>query len=129
MLKLSAAVCIAVQPIFALALQTDLKVNVIEQKKNATVTIDQGMVGAIGGGNIMNGITATTTDFKGQALPAFILFDKSVTEARLAPLASFQGRISGTVDCKLVQLGNSPDIPYVKLAVLAQDCTIKALNH
>jgi hypothetical protein len=128
-LKLSLTAAIALQSFAAFGAQANLRVNVVEQKKNATVTIDQGMVSAIGGGNILNGITATTMDFKGQTLPAFILFDKSVTESRLTPLADFQGRIAGTVDCKLVQLGNSPDMPYVKLAVLAQDCTIKALNH
>ncbi|WP_378997699.1 hypothetical protein [Paraherbaspirillum soli] len=126
---LGVAVLTVAESAIAASEQIPQHANVMEQKKNALLRIEQGAIATIGAGRNLNGIAGTTNDFRGQPLPAFIIFDTSVPESRLTALTNFQGRLAGTMDCKLIQLGNSPDVPSVKLAVLAQNCTIKQLNH
>jgi len=113
----------------AAAQQTSFRVNAIEERKNAVVNIDNGMVAALGNPQTLNGIIGTTKDFKGQEFPAYIVFNQSVPESRLMGLAEFQGKLAGAVSCQLIRLGSSPDLPAVKVAVLAQNCTVKTLNH
>ncbi len=113
----------------ASAQQTSFRVNATEEKKNAIVNVDNGMVAALGQATTLNGIVGTTKDFKGQEIPAYVVFDRSVPEAKLMALASFQGHLAGSMNCQLIRLGSSPDIPAVKVAVLAQNCTVKTLNH
>jgi hypothetical protein len=52
-----------------------------------------------------------------------------MNDERAGELAEFQFRLEGVARCQLVQKGTSPDLPPVKLAVLAQNCKVVSINH
>ncbi|MFC3457502.1 MULTISPECIES: hypothetical protein [Massilia] len=99
------------------------------EKKNALVNFDRGAVAAVIDKDALDSIAGTTSDFPDGPVPAYIVFDESVPEERLFQLANFQGRLKGSARCKRIRLGSSPLFPELKSAVLAEQCTIKSLNH
>jgi hypothetical protein len=107
-----------------------LRTNVQAEKHNVNVTFRRGALASIGvDASIINGFEARTSDFGGQELPLYLIFDKYVEEERGTELAEYQFRLEGVVKCKLVQKGTSPDLPSVGLSVLAQNCKIVSINH
>lgn len=98
-------------------------------KKNAQLTFDKGAVGTMSDPDATGGIIGATGDFPGGAVPAYIVFDASVPDRKLMALASFQGKLQGVVQCRRVRLGDSPLFPHLKVAVLAEGCAIKSMNH
>jgi hypothetical protein len=118
----------AVAPAVLASALPQLRFNASEERTNAVLTIDAGMVAAIGGGRELNGIMAESADFKGKKLKAFVLFADSVSAAVRQDLMASQGRIGGAVQCKRIRMGESPDMPSLKTVVLADECTIKGLK-
>ena len=100
---------------------------VIAEQKDATLHFTKGAIAAIGGGDDFNGFTAVSSDFGGGELGALIVLEQNVPDDKAATLASFQGRLEGTVKCKRVRRGDSPVSP--KVHVLADGCSIVSLNH
>ena len=128
--RLSVLLCLligAVAPAVLASALPQLRFNAVEEKSNAALTIDAGMVAAIGGGRELNGIMAETADFKGTKLKAFVIFADSVSAPVRRNLMASQGRIGGSVQCKRIRMGDSPDMPSLKTVVLAEECTVKAL--
>ena len=107
----------------------NLRFNPVQEKRDAVMNIAQGMVSAFASEEKADGLTAVTRDFKGQEMPAFVLFNASVPETKLFALAEFQGRIRGSVVCKRVRVGSSPDYPHIKIGALGEDCTVKSIEH
>jgi len=106
-----------------------LRVNVQAEKRNATVNFKQGAIASIGvDASIINGFSGSTSDF-GAELPLYLIFQEPLDFEEAAKLAEYQFRLEGKATCQLVQKGNSPDVPGVKLAVLAQNCKVTAINH
>lgn len=99
------------------------------EKKNAVLNFDKGAAAATVTPESMDSIVGVTEDFPGGRVPAYIVFDQSVPEEKLMALANFQGRLTGTVQCKRIRLGDSPLFPHLKSAVLAEQCVIKSINH
>lgn len=93
------------------------------------VNFDRGAVAAVIDKNALDSIADTTDDFPGGPVPAYIVFNETVPEKRLFQLANFQGRLKETAQCKRIRLGSSPLFPELKCAVLAEQCTIRSLNH
>jgi len=104
-----------------------LRLNVVAEQKDATLHFTLGSIAAIGGGDDFNGFTGTSSDMGGGTLQTVILLDQNVSDDRVAILASFQRRLEGTVKCKRIRRGDSPDAPSVH--VLADGCAIVSLNH
>lgn len=98
-------------------------------KKNVEFHFDEGMVGSLINDEELSGIEGVTSDFTGSNVPAFIVFEESVTDQRLLPLAYFQGQLKGVVRCKRVRVGNTPMSPHIKVGVVAEQCMIKSINH
>lgn len=103
--------------------------NVIEEKRNVVVNLDAGSAAELGRGRDLNGLQGRTRDFQGQSVPLYALSDGSISAGRFLQLVQYEGKLAGTLQCQLVRLGNSPDLPGVKLVVMAQDCAIVRLNH
>lgn len=99
------------------------------EKKNVEFRFDEGMVGGMINDEELSGIEGITSDFTGSNVPAFIVFDESVTEQRLTQLVNFQGRLKGVVHCKRVRVGSTPLSPHIKVGVVAEHCTIQSINH
>lgn len=128
-LLLGLAIASLAVPALATRALPQFRVNALEEKKDAVLKIDAGALAAIGGGRDINGIQADTSDFKGQKLRAYVIFADSVPTDNIDDLSAFQGKIAGTLQCKRIRMGSSPELPGVKTAVLAENCTIKALNQ
>lgn len=107
----------------------DIKVNTKQEKKDAVLNVDRAATAGMSSDETLDGLVGVTSDFPGGEMPAYVVFDNSVPEERMFGLANFQGRIKGTVQCKRIRVGNSPLFPNVKMGVLAEQCTIKSLNH
>jgi hypothetical protein len=107
----------------------DFEVHAKAEKKNALLNFDKGAAAATVTKEQLDSIAGTTSDFPGGPVPAYIVFDESVTEEKLMQLANFQGRLKGSVQCKRIRLGDSPLFPHLKSAVLAEQCVIKSINH
>jgi hypothetical protein len=107
----------------------DFEVHAKAEKKDAVLTFDKGAAAATITQEALDSIVGVTSDFPGGQVPAYIVFDESVTEAQLMKLASFQGRLKGSVQCRRIRLGDSPLFPHLKSAVLAEQCVIKSINH
>lgn len=105
------------------------EVNAKLDKKNLLLHFERGATASLLGAETLDGVLGATSDFPGGPVPAYIVFDASVTEQKLTDMAGFQGRLAGTVQCKRVRLGDSPLYPHLKVAVLAEGCVIKSLNH
>ena len=105
------------------------EVNAKVDKKNLLLHFDRGATASLLGKDTLDGIVGVTSDLAGGPVPAYIVFDASVTEQKLTGMSDFQGRLAGAVQCKRVRLGNSPLFPHLKVAVLAEGCTIESLNH
>lgn len=98
------------------------------EKKNAVLNFKEGAPAALLSEKGFDSIQATTADFPGGRVPAFLIMDESVSEAKLTELAARDGFLEGSVQCKRIRLGSSPQFPLFKSAVLGEQCTIKALN-
>lgn len=98
-------------------------------KKNVEIHFDEGMVGSMINDEELSGLEGVTKDFTASNVPAFIVFDESVTEQRLLQLVNFQGRLKGVVQCKRVRVGSTPMSPAVKVGVVGEHCIIKSINH
>lgn len=107
----------------------DIKISAKQEKVDATLNLDKAAVAGVLNQESLDGMVGVTSDFQQSEVPAYVVFADSVTEERLMQLASFQGRIKGVLQCKHIRLGTSPMFPQVKLGVLAEQCTIKTLNH
>ena len=103
--------------------------NVLEEKRNVIVNLDAGSAAELGLGRELTGLQGRTRDFQGQSVPLYAISDGSISAGRFLRLVPYNGQLAGTLQCQLVQLGNSPDLPGVKLVVLAQQCAIVRLNH
>ena len=99
------------------------------EKKNVSFHFDEGMVGSMINDEELSGLEGVTSDFTGSNVPAYIVFEESVTDKMLVPLASFQGSLKGVVHCKRVRVGSSPLSPHIKVGVVAEHCIIKSINH
>jgi hypothetical protein len=106
-----------------------VQLQVEQEKKDAVLNIDRAAAAGLSDDSTLDGLVGVTGDFNGSELPAYVVFDASVPEEKMAALANFQGRIKGSVQCKRIRLGSSPAFPHVKTGVLAEQCTIKSLNH
>ncbi|MDY7575013.1 hypothetical protein [Actimicrobium sp. CCI2.3] len=102
---------------------------VIEEKRDVIVNLDAGSAAELGRGRDLNGLQGRTRDFQGQSVPLYAISDGSISAGRFLRLVQFDGQLAGTLQCQLVQLGDSPDLPGIKLVVLAQQCAIVRLNH
>lgn len=107
----------------------DIKVSTQQAKTDATLNLDKAAVAAMINKEALDGMVGVTSDFQHTEVPAYVVFDDSVSEEKLMKLANFQGRLKGVVQCRRIRLGTSPLFPNVKLGVLAEQCTIKSLNH
>lgn len=107
----------------------EFKVNAKVERKNATLNFERGAVAGIVDDEALDGIAGTTGDFPGGQVPAYIVFDQSVSEEKLMGLANYQGRLKGLAQCKRIRLGSSPLFPHLKSAVLAEQCTLKSIKH
>lgn len=107
----------------------DFEVHAKVEKKDAMLNFDKGAAAATITKEHLDSIAGVTSDFPGGPVPAYIVFDESVTEEQLMKLANFQGRLKGSVQCKRIRLGDSPLFPHLKSAVLAEQCVIKSINH
>lgn len=105
------------------------QMNVKQEKKDLQVRFERAAVAGVADEEKFDGLVGWTSDFPGGPLQVFIAFDASVPEDKLIPLANFQGRLRGSVQCKRVRIGNSPQFPDAKLGVLAEQCAIKSLVH
>ena len=107
----------------------DLPFNAVQEKKNVEVKLAGAALAELGeSGGRINGLHGMTADFQGRQLPLYALFAPSVQEAQWMPFMERQGRIEGRIHCARVRVGNSPQIPQIKLGVLAQDCVIRKLQ-
>ena len=107
----------------------DIQVYAKQEKTNAVLNQDNAAVAAMIDKETFDGMVGVTSDFQHTEVPAYVVFADSVTEDKLMELANFQGRLKGVMQCKRIRLGTSPLFPHVKLGVLAEQCTIKSLNH
>lgn len=107
----------------------EFEVHAKAEKKNALLNFDKGAVAGTLSKEAFDSVVGVTADFAGGQVPAYIVFDASVSEEKLMGLANFQGRLKGSVQCKRIRLGDSPLFPHLKSAVLAEQCVIKSLNH
>lgn len=129
----TALVCTCLLTLSLNAIATDLvklRVNVQAEKKNIDILFKNAAVATLGDApaSEINGLTGSTTDFDGQELPVYIIFNQYLSTAQTTRYAEKQFRLEGVVHCEIAQKGNSPDIPLVKLAVLGQNCVIKKIN-
>lgn len=102
---------------------------VIEEKRDVILNLDAGSAAELGRGRDLNGLQGRTRDFQGQSVPLYAISDGSISAGRFLRLVQFDRQLAGTLRCQLVQLGDSPDLPGIKLVVLAQQCAIVRLNH
>ncbi|MDO9180786.1 MAG: hypothetical protein Q7U04_00190 [Bacteriovorax sp.] len=94
------------------------------------INFSKGAIASIGvPSSIINGIQGSSSDFNGQELALFLIFVQPISFDRAKVLAELQGQLSGVAKCQLAQKGNSPEFANVKLAILAQNCTIVSINH
>lgn len=98
-------------------------------KKNVLVHFDQAATAALIDPDALSGVIGVTSDFPGGAIPAYVVFNQSVSDDKLGELSNFQGRLKGSAQCKRVRVGASALYPQLKVAALAEDCTIVSLNH
>lgn len=98
-------------------------------KRDASFHFDKGAAASIINKEFLDGVIGVTDDFSGKQVPAYIVFSPSVTEEQLMDLANFQGRLKGAVHCARIRMGSSPLFPNLKVAVLAESCTIESLHH
>lgn len=105
------------------------EVHATVDKKDALLNFDRGAAAAVFGQEELNGIIGVTSDFPVGTVPSYIVFNTSVSESKLTELVNFQGRLKGTLVCQRVRLGSTPLFPQLKMAVLAEGCAIKSINH
>lgn len=100
-------------------------VNVQQEKHDAVVHFSKAAIGqfAVPSESDFNAFIGTTDDF-GATIPIYVLFKKTMSLDEGMKYAEHQGKNHGEARCELVQKGNSPDLPGVPVAVLAQNCTI-----
>ena len=107
-----------------------LRLNVQEEKHNIAVNFSKSAIASIGvDASIINGFSGVTSDFSGHELPLNLLFQTPLSENEIEQFSEFQFRLKGIANCQLVQKGNSPDIPTVKVAILAQNCKLVSVTH
>ncbi|GAA4015065.1 hypothetical protein [Actimicrobium antarcticum] len=130
-LRLGCAVLLATAALSAAASEPLLasNMNVVEERRNVVVHLEAGSAAELGRGRDLNGLVGRTRDFDGQSLPLYAISDGSISAGQFFRMVQFNGQLTGTLQCQLVRLGNSPDLPGVKMAVLAQRCALKSLNH
>lgn len=106
------------------------RVNVQQEKRDAVVHFSKAAIGQFGvpSGPDANAFIGVTSDFGG-TLPVYVLFKDSMPIEQVAKYAERQGRNHGEARCAIVQKGNSPDMPTVPLAVLAQNCVILSVAN
>ena len=123
---LSLAVSGLVIPLYVHAADlVNLKVNVQQEKHNVVVHFKKAAIGqvAVPSDADMNAFIGVTDDLGGP-LPVYVLLKEGMPLETAAKYAEHQGKNHGEAKCELVQKGNSPQIPSIPLAVLAQNCTI-----
>lgn len=120
LLALSAGTAFAQLPKF--------RVNTLKEKTNTTLTVFHGAGGGLDEGPEINTIFAETKEFGPEPMTAFVVLSDAASKQRLESLLRFQGRIKSVVFCHRVRMGNSPDMPQIKLAVLADGCSIKNIS-
>lgn len=119
----------AALPSLAASPAATMRINALEDKTNATVDLKQALVAEIGNTGQLNGFTAITS-YKGANVPVWaIVNDAKMTEDRYEQLAQFQSRIDVKLTCKRMRVGSSPDIPQIKIAMLAEECVVDKINH
>lgn len=106
------------------------RVNVQQEKHDAVVHFSKAAIGqfAVPSTSDANAFIGVTNDFGG-TLPIYVLFKQGMPIEQVKRYAERQGRNHGEARCELVQKGSSPDMPQVKLAVLAQNCTILSVSN
>jgi hypothetical protein len=111
------------------ARQPKIRVIAMEEKTNAALNIFEAAAAALYTDNEIDTLWGQTTDFGGKALVVYATFKDEATKKRLWSLINLAGQLTGTVVCKRIRKGTTPDAPQLGVAVLAEDCTIKSLNH
>jgi len=106
-----------------------LRVDALMEKRDAVMHIDHALLSAFVDDHTFDGLMGRTRDFRGQEMPAFVIFDKSVPETKLMALSNFHGKIQGSVECKRIRVGSSPDRPDIKIAALGEECKVVAIDH
>lgn len=107
-----------------------MRVNVQQEKRNAVVHFSKAAIGqvAIPSDADYNAFIGVTSDF-GESIPIYVVFKTMMSLDDGMKYAEHQGAIQGEARCELVQKGNSPDAPAVRVAVLAQNCTIISATY
>jgi hypothetical protein len=111
-----------------IAAPRQFRVHTLMEKTNATLTVFHGAGGALYGGAEVNTIIGETKEFGPDAVTAFVVLGDAASKDQVKSLLLFQGRITSEVFCNRIRMGNSPDAPQIKVAVLAEGCTIKSIS-
>ena len=108
----------------------DFRVNAQQEKHNAVVHFSKAAIGQFGKnhGTNFDLFIGVTNDFGG-TLPVYVLLKEKISFDAGTQYAEHQGSNHGEAKCDLVQKGNSPDIPQLKLAVLARNCTLISVSN
>ena len=108
----------------------DARVNVQQEKHNVVVHFANAAIGvfAAPANSDLNSFIGVTSDFGG-TLPVFVVFKEGMPMEQSVQYAEHQGKNHGTAQCELVQKGNTPLAPAVKLGVLAQNCTVLSVAY
>lgn len=130
-LLIALAPCMAAAPCSVQAADlVKVRLNVQQEKHNAVVHFSKAAIGqfATPDNAAFNAYIGVTGDF-GATIPVYVLLKQSMSLDEGKPYAEHQGKNHGEAQCELVQKGNSPDIPTIPVAVLAQNCTIISVKY
>ena len=130
-LLIALAPCLVAAPVSVQAADlVKLRVNVQQEKRNAVVHFSKAAIGQVGETpeSEFNAFIGVTDDF-GATIPVYVLFKNTMSLDEGTKYAEHQGRNHGQARCELVQKGNSPDVPAVPVAVLAQNCTLVSVKY
>ena len=129
--KLAAVSCLIALPFQVQSAELlKARLNVQQEKHDVVVRFSKAAIGQFGvpSGPDSNAFIGVTNDFGG-TLPVYVLFAQAMPAEQTAKYAEHQGKNHGEARCAIVQKGNSPDMPTVPLAVLAQNCKILSVAN
>lgn len=123
LLRLILTAAMATPLIAASALPT-LKFNASEEKKDVVLTINSVGVSTLFGASDVNGLMGLTSDFKGKPLKVMAVFAEPISKPDRTMLMRAGSGRTGTVECKRVRVGESPEAAIMKTFVMAEGCAM-----
>lgn len=111
-------------PLIAASAEPTIKFNASEEKKDVVLTLNSVGVAKLLFASDENGLVGFTNDFKGKRLAVMAVFAEPISKPDRTMLMRAGNGRTGTVQCKRVRVGESPEAAIMKTFVMAEGCAM-----